>query len=82
MEHKLNDCGIMVYDINHQDVYCGGSGCGCSMTVLLSKIFDDLRKKKMKRILLVATGSLHNVFLTQQKQSIPTVAHAICIERN
>ena len=82
MDHKLNDCGIMIYDINQQDVCCGGSGCACSISVLLSKLFDDLKNKKMKRILLVATGCLHNVFLTQQKQSIPTVAHAICIERN
>ena len=77
LENKLNDCGIMIYDINHQDVFCGGSGCGCSMAVLLGKLFKDLRSKKMKRILLVATGSLHNVFLTQQKLSIPSVAHAI-----
>ena len=82
LNNKLNDCGIMIYDINHQDVYCGGSGCGCSMAVLLGKLFSELRSKKMKRILLVATGSLHNVFLTQQKMSIPTVAHAICIERS
>lgn len=82
VNHKLNDCGIMIYDINHQDVYCGGSGCACSMSVLLTKIFDDLRSKRMKRVLLVATGSLHNVFLTQQNQSLPTIAHAICIERS
>ena len=81
LDHKLNDCGVLIYDINHQEVYCGGSGCGCSMSVLLSKCFDDLRSKRMKRILLVATGCLHNVFLTQQKMSIPTIAHAICIER-
>lgn len=82
LENKLNDCGIMIYDINHQPVHCGGSGCGCSMSVLLGKLFTDLREKKMKRILLVATGSLHNVFLTQQNLSIPTVAHAIAIERS
>ena len=82
LENKLNDCGIMIYDLNHQNVYCGGSGCGCSMAVLVGKLLRDLRSKKMKRILLVATGSLHNVFLTQQKLSIPSVAHAICIERS
>lgn len=80
MNHKLNDCGIQIYDINHQDVNCGGSGCACSMIVLLSKLFDLIRTKEMKRILLVSTGCLHNVFLTQQKKSIPTIAHAICFE--
>lgn len=82
MEHKLNDCGVLIYDINHQNVYCGGSGCACSMSVLATKLFDDLRSKKMNRILLVATGSLHNVFLTQQKLALPTIAHAVCIERS
>lgn len=82
LDSKLNDCGIMIYDLNHQDVYCGGSGCGCSMIVLLSKLFADLKEKRMKRILLVATGCLLNLFLTQQKMSIPVVAHAICIERS
>lgn len=82
LENKLNDCGIMIYDVNHQDVYCGGSGCGCSMVVLLSKIFHQLRCKELNRVLLVATGCLMNVFLTQQKKAIPVVAHAICIERS
>lgn len=82
LHQKLNDCGILIYDINHQDVYCGGSGCGCSMAVLLTHVFSKLRTKEMKRVLLVATGCLHNVFLTQQNQSIPVVAHAICIERS
>lgn len=82
MNYKLNDCGIQIYDINHQNVYCGGSGCACSMVVLLSKLFDLLRTNEMKRILLVATGCLHNVFLTQQKLPIPTIAHAICFERS
>lgn len=82
MNHKLNDCGIQIYDINNQEVYCGGSGCACSMVVLLSKLFDLLRTKEMKRILLVSTGCLHNVFLTQQKLPIPTIAHAICFERS
>lgn len=82
MNHKLNDCGIQIYDMNNQDVYCGGSGCACSMIVLLSKLFDLLRTKEMKRILLVSTGCLHNVFLTQQKMPIPTIAHAVVFERS
>lgn len=82
LKNKLNDCGIMIYDINQQEVYCGGSGCGCSMAVLCGKLIRDLKEKKMNRILLVATGCLHNVFLTQQHLPIPTIAHAICLERS
>lgn len=82
LKNKLNDCGLMIYDINHQEVYCGGSGCACSMVVTLTKLFDELRSKRMKRVLLVATGCLHSVTHSQQKLSIPTVAHAICFERS
>ena len=24
------DCGLLIYDLEKQDVHCGGSGCGCS----------------------------------------------------
>lgn len=82
LENKLNDCGIMIYDLNHQDVYCGGSGCGCSMSVLCSKLLKQLEMKEIQRILLIATGCLHNVLSIQQKDTIPVIAHAICIERN
>lgn len=82
LEGKLNDCGIMIYDLNHQEVYCGGSGCGCSMGVLCSQLLKQLENKTFKRILLIATGCLHNVLSIQQKKSIPVIAHAICIERS
>ena len=35
---------------------------------------------KYKRILLLATGSLHSPLLVNQKESIPAVTHAIEIE--
>lgn len=38
LNNKLNDCGIMIYDINEQEVFCGGSGCGCSMVVTVTKL--------------------------------------------
>ena len=31
---KYNDCGLMIYDLEAQDVHAGGSGCGCSASVL------------------------------------------------
>ena len=35
MELKnFNDCGTLIYDLEGQDVHCGGSGCGCSAVVL------------------------------------------------
>ena len=82
LHNKLNDCGIMIYDLNHQEVYCGGSGCGCSMVVTIGKLLKDLEDMKMNRILLIATGCVHSPILIQQKENIPTVAHAICFERS
>lgn len=81
LDNKLNDCGLMIYDIKNQPVFCGGSGCGCSMIVTLTKLFDMLRKNEAKRILLIATGALLSPIVMQQKESIPCIAHAICFER-
>lgn len=81
LENKLNDCGLMIYDINEQPIFCGGSGCACSMVVTVTKLFDLLKTKKMKRILLIATGALLTPIVLAQKEAIPCVAHAICFER-
>ncbi len=82
LKNKLNDCGLLIYDILHQNVFCGGSGCACSMITMLSKGFDLLRQGKAKRILLVATGALLTPVALAQKGSIPCIAHAICFERS
>ena len=29
-----DDCGLLIFDLENQDVHCGGSGCGCSAAVL------------------------------------------------
>ena len=28
---RYTDCGLMLYDIEAQDMHCGGSGCGLSL---------------------------------------------------
>lgn len=75
--HK--DCGLMIYDPK-QDVHAGGSGCGCSATVLAGFLLDRLRKGKLNRILFVPTGALLSPTSVQQGESIPCVAHAVAIE--
>ena len=40
----------------------------------------ELKDKKIKKILLIATGALMNSTSTQQGESIPGIAHAISIE--
>ena len=38
-----NDCGLMIYDLKGQDVHAGGSGCGCSGSVVNSYIMRKLK---------------------------------------
>ena len=74
------DCGLMIYHIEEQDIHAGGSGCGCSAGVLCSRILNQLKQGKLKRILFVATGSLHSPTLVQQSIPIPGIAHAVWLE--
>lgn len=74
------DCGTLIYDFNTQDVKCGGSGCGCIASVFSSYFFEQLKTKKLNRVLLVATGALMSPLACQQGESIPSIAHAVAIE--
>ena len=75
-----NDCGVLIFDKEKQDTHAGGSGCGCCATVFSAYFFKQLKDKKMKRLLLIATGALMNSTSSQQGESIPGIAHAISIE--
>ena len=77
---NYNDCGVLIFDKETQDTHSGGSGCGCCATVFSGYIFKELQKKKITKLLLVATGALMNSTSSQQGESIPGIAHAISIE--
>ncbi|MCH5303272.1 MAG: stage V sporulation protein AD [Ruminococcus sp.] len=76
---RHNDCGLMIYNRDKQDVHSGGSGCGCSASVLCSTILPDMHKGKYKNILFVATGALMSPTSSQQGNSIPAIAHLVNI---
>lgn len=76
--HK--DCGLMIFDLNSQDVHSGGSGCGCSGSVLCSHIINSMRDGKYKNILFIATGALMSPVSSLQGQSIPGIAHLVNIK--
>jgi stage V sporulation protein AD len=76
-----NDCGLMIYDLKEQDVNSGGSGCGCSASVLCSHILKNMRKGKLKKVLFVATGALMSPTSSKQGQPIPGIAHAVLLEK-
>ena len=75
-----NDCGVLIFDKNKQDTHSGGSGCGCCASVFSGYLFKELKEKKLRKLLLIATGALMNSMSMQQGESIPGIAHAISIE--
>ena len=82
LEDKLKDCGMLIYDIEESDTHSGGSGCGCSASVLASYLLDEMSKKTINNILFVATGALLSPEMILQGESIPSIAHAVSITNN
>ena len=78
--YNLNDSATMIYDLDKQMVYAGGSGPACLPLVTYSYIIDKMKKGELSRVLLVATGALLNSSLVNQKISIPSIAHAVSLE--
>lgn len=74
-----NDCGTLIYDLQTQDVHAGGSGCGCSASVLCGYLLSQLTKGKLKNLLFCATGSLMSPTSTWQGETIPAICHAVAI---
>ena len=52
---------------------------GCCASVLCSYILPSLREGRVKRVLFAATGALLSPTSTQQGESIPSIAHAVCL---
>ena len=76
--HK--DCGTRIFDCNAQDVHSGGSGCGCSASVLASYIMHRFEEGTFKNILFMSTGALLSPTSSFQGESIPSIAHLINIK--
>lgn len=70
------DAGCEIF-LKSQNVYSGSSGPVTLPLVLFNKI---LKNQKFKKILIIATGSLHSKDTTNQKKTIPSIAHAISLE--
>lgn len=81
LSDNYNDCGVMLYDLERQkEVLAGGSGPVCSALVNFGYVYNEMKKKKLKRVLLVATGALFSPTLLYQKENINSIAHAISLE--
>lgn len=73
------DCGLLIYN-REDDVHAGGSGCGCSASVLSAHILPKLQSGEWKKVLFMATGALMSPTSSQQGESIPGIAHALILE--
>lgn len=81
ISQKHYDCGLMIYDCEKQDVHAGGSGCGCSASVLCAHILPLMKKGRYSNILFMATGALMSPVSSREGESIPGIAHLINIRR-
>lgn len=80
LEGNYRDCGLMVFDVEKQDVHAGGSGCGCSASVLGGHIMNGFAQGIYKRVLFAATGALFSPTSSLQGESVPGICHAVAIE--
>ena len=79
LSERHNDCGLLIYDLEGQDVHSGGSGCGCCASVLTGYILNGMREGRWQNVLFCPTGALHSPTSLCQGESIPGVCHAIAI---
>lgn len=77
---NYNDCGLLLYDINEQNVLAGGSGPGTAAAVMLSYIRKKMLAGYYNKVLICATGALMNPTMINQKNTLPCIAHAITLE--
>ena len=73
------DCGALIFDPENQDTHAGGSGCGCSASVLCGHFLPQLQKHDIHNILFAATGALMSPTASQQGESIPGISHLVHI---
>lgn len=74
---RYNDCGMMIYNREGQDMHAGGSGCGCSAVVLASHLLPRMERGELRNILFLGTGAMMSPSSIQQGEAIPAVAHLL-----
>ena len=77
---NYKDCGALIYDVT-QKCYQGGSGCGCSASVVNSLVLDRVISGEYERVAYFATGALMSTQSCYQGETIPCISHGVVIER-
>ena len=81
MGKNYKDCGMLLYDIQAQDMHAGASGCGCAASVLCGYLLREMAGGKWNKILFAPTGALLSPTSSFQGESIPSICHAVVIEK-
>ena len=74
-----DDCGCMIFD--GQDTHAGGSGCGCSASVLCSILLKRMKEGEINSLLFCGTGALLSPTTSNQGESIPGICHLVELRR-
>lgn len=80
IESRYMDCGIEIFDEKSQDTHAGGSGCGCSASVLCGYILPRIQTGIWKRVLFLPTGALLSTVSYNEGKSVPGIAHGVIFE--
>lgn len=81
LKNKYEDSACIIYDRKKQKhVKAGGSGPACLALVSYTEILNKMKEEKLKKVLLIATGALMSPTMNNQKLSIPSISHAVCLE--
>ncbi len=76
-DERFNDCGKLIYDRKLQDTHSGGSGCGCSASVLAGYVMKLFEAGKIKNVLLIGTGALMSPSSLLQGLSVAGIGHLV-----
>ncbi|GHV46695.1 stage V sporulation protein AD [Clostridia bacterium] len=77
LKSNHTDCGMILFDLEKQEVNAGASGCGCSASVMCAEILPRITSGELRNVLFTATGALMSPTMVQQGESIPGIAHAL-----
>ncbi len=81
LDGRYDDCGVMIFDRQKQDVHAGGSGCGCSAAVLCGSLLRRMQNGELNELLFCGTGALLSPVSTNQGESVPSICHAVWLSR-
>ena len=73
------DCGMLIFS-PEQDVHAGGSGCGCSASVLCGYIMRLFREKAIHRVAFMATGALLSPTFSQQGGALCMIGEILLLK--